>query len=148
MKWLKSTTSKSYTAEGKTIPAMNQTPLAVSDELFDRIAKMAVIKSLIKTGGIIVLDKYTEAGVSSDAKLEKIRTLSTENENLRAKVAQLEAAAKEPSTETSEAEIKLAELEAKYAQLEAEANQKISELATELEEARAPKKSGKKAQAD
>lgn len=145
MKWLKSTTSKSYTAAGKVIPAMSQAPAAVSEDVYSQIASMAVIQSLIKTGGIIVLDKYSETGQTSDAKLEKIRVLSTENENLRAKVAQLEAAAKEPSTEQSEAEIKLAELEAKYAQLQDEANQKISYLTSELEAARAPKKSGKKA---
>lgn len=128
MKWLKSTTSKAYTACGKIIPAMSNPPVAVNESDYQQMTSMAVIKSLIKTGGIIVLDKYTEHQNISDAATQRLQALTAENERLADNERALEARA-------TDAEQKLAELQAKYAELETEANQKIASLASDLEKA-------------
>ena len=136
MKYLKSTTDKSYTAEGKIIPAISQSPLAVTEEVYNKITSMSVIKSLIKTGGILVLDKYSEP-VSSDAATARLRTLTSENARLQKELKELKTTATESATvkqvkaaqkAQAAAEAELAELKEKYAALEKEANEKIAEL--------------------
>lgn len=137
MKWLKSTTDKSYTAQGKIIPPSTQAPLAVNEDTYNSIIAMPVIKSLITNGGIIVLDKYTDMGNTADAQTRKLQSLTAENTKLASRIRELENA--QASKKTSKADAKLtaaleekeAELKAlqeKYAALEAEANAKIAEL--------------------
>lgn len=123
MKWLKSTTMKSYTAEGKIIPSMNGTPLAVSDDVYEKITKMAVIKSLISTGNIIVLDRYNDKQVAGDKNAQKLQLLHQENAQLQARIHELES---------NDAESRLKALQEKYDALEAEANQKLAESAEAL----------------
>lgn len=60
MRWLKSTTQKSYKFEGKTIPKAvteNNDFLALSDEEFLKWSEQAVIKSLIKNGALFITTK-------------------------------------------------------------------------------------------
>lgn len=140
MKWLKSTTSKSYTALGKIIPANTSAPLAVDEATYSKIVEMAVIKSLVKTGQIIVLEKYTEEpNKAADARDARIQLLASENERLADRVRELEnaAPAEEPATnkevkaakaEAKKANDALAELQAQYDALKAEAEAKIAEL--------------------
>lgn len=142
MKWLKSTTSKSYTALGKIIPASTSAPLAVDEATYKKISDMAVIKSLINNGGILVLDKYTDMSGSTDAQTQRLQMLTAENSKLADRIRELESKqtdAEEAPTKKevkaaqkaqAEAEAKLAELEAKYAALEKEANEKIAELSS------------------
>lgn len=115
MKWLKSTTDKSYTAQGKVIPPATHAPLAVSEDVYAKITGMAVIQSLIKTGGIIVLEKYTDPTSVSN---NKLAVLKEENTKLQAQVKALEA---------SEAKAK------KFDELKAEAEQAIAAKDAEIE---------------
>lgn len=142
MKWLKSTNNKEYTACGKVIPAINKAPLAVSEAVYNDIMAMAVIKSLVKTGGIIILDKYTADNVSGDAAVQKLQALSTENARLSDRIRELESKSEAPSKKEIKdaekravaAEKELEAMKAKYAALEAEANAKIAELSQPSEE--------------
>ena len=134
MKWLKSTTDKSYTAQGKTIPASNSAPLAVSDTVFESITSMKVIASLIKTGGIIVLDKYNDPQVNSTEQ-RKLQQLQTENTQLVDKIRELEAS--QPSAE-------VVEKAAKFDELKAEAEQAIAAKDTEIERLKADLAKAKK----
>lgn len=138
MKWLKSTTDKSYTAQGKTIPSATQTPLAVTEEVYKKITSMAVIQSLISTGGIIVLDKYTDPTSTSN---NKLAVLKEENTRLQAQLKALEASeakAKKFDELKAEAEqtiaAKDAELAAKDAEIEALKAQLASTTQTEEDE--------------
>ena len=138
MKWLKSTTDKAYTAQGKIIPASNSAPLAVSDSLYESIASMKVIASLIKTGGIIVLDKYSDPQVNSSEQL-KLQHLQTENTKLNDRIRELEA---------SQTPAEVAEKAAQFDALKAEAEQAIANKDAEIERLKAElakaKKSSKK----
>lgn len=145
MKWLKSTTNKSYTAQGHTIPGVSQAPLAVDEATYSKIVEMAVIKSLVKTGQIIVLEKYTEEpSKAADARDARIQLLASENERLADRVRELENAApaeespskkelKAANKAKEDAEAKLAELQEQYDALKAEAEAKIAELTKEAE---------------
>lgn len=140
MKWLKSTTSKSYTALGKIIPANTSAPLAVDEATYKKITDMAVIKSLIANGGILALDKYTDMSKVGDAQTQRLQTLTAENAKLADRIRELEAnqqPAEEAPTKKevkaaqkaqADAEAKLAELQAQYDALKAEAEAKIAEL--------------------
>lgn len=138
MKWLKSTTDKSYTAQGKIIPSSNAAPLAVSDSLYESIASMKVITSLIKTGGIIVLDKYNDPQVSSSEQF-KLQQLQTENTKLNDRIRELEAS--QTPTEVAEKAARFDELKAEAEQTIASKDAEIEKLKTELAKA---KKSSKK----
>lgn len=133
MKWLKSTTDKSYTAQGKVIPPATQAPLAVTEDVYTKITGMAVIQSLIKTGGIIVLEKYTDPTSVSN---NKLAVLKEENTKLQAQVKALEA---------SEAKAKkFDELKAEAEQAIASKDAEIESLKAQLAEAQKSKKSSKK----
>jgi hypothetical protein len=139
MKWLKSTTDKSYTAQGKTIPASNSAPLAVSDTVFESITSMAVIASLIKTGGIIVLDKYNDPQVDSAEQL-KLQQLHVENARLAGEIAKLKEA--QPSEEVVQKAAQFDELKTEAEQTIAEKDAEIERLKAEL--AKTAKKTSKK----
>lgn len=141
MKWLKSTTDKSYTAQGKIIPPSNATPLAVNDALYTQIVSMKVIASLIKTGGIIVLDKYNDPQ-SNSADQHKLQQLQLENTQLNDKIRKLEAS--QPSTEVVEKAAKFDELKAEAEQTIASRDAEIESLKAQLAEAQKSKKSAKK----
>lgn len=138
MKWLRSTNNQTYTAEGKVIPSYEGEPLQVTDDVYARMLKMTVIKSLIDNGGIIVMSRYEGSNAVKTSQTAKLQQLSTENARLNDRIRELEAQSVEDSATTkevkaaqkaqAEAEKKLAELQAKYAALEAEANAKIAEL--------------------
>lgn len=130
MKWLKSTTDKAYTIQGKTIPPANSAPLAVAETWYESIAKTPVIASLIKTGGIIVLDKYNapEAGAAN----VKLSQLSEENTKLHARVRELEAE-KGDAKKTKE----LAKKAAQYDELKNEAEQALAAKDAEIERLKA-----------
>lgn len=132
MKWLKSTTDKSYTAQGKVIPPANHAPLAVSEDVYAKITDMAVIKSLIKTGGIIVLEKYTDPTSVSN---NKLAVLKEENTKLQAQIKALEASEDKAK--------KFDELKAEAEQTIADKDAEIESLKAQLAEAQKAKKSSK-----
>lgn len=139
MKWLRSTTVKSYVAHGYVIPAYNKEPVAVPNDAYQKISAMSVIKSLVKTGNIVVYDNY-KAKSTDAADMQDVQNLRIENarlaDQLREKEAALANAGAAPTKSEvkaakkaqAEAEAKLAELQARYDALEKEANDKIAEL--------------------
>lgn len=142
MKWLKSTTQKTWTVNGKVIPAC-VTPhsdyLKIDDSEFTKISGTPVVKSLISAGAILVLsEEPAELKNSVDALQGNNAALMAQvtqlQEQLKAKEAELKAASAKKSTkvdiekikEEAQAEIKeqaireLEEKEARIAELEAQ----------------------------
>ena len=136
MKWLKSTTQKTWTVNGKIIPACitsHNDYLIVDDSTYTEISKIPVIKSLIKAGGILVLgEEPTELKNSVDALQGNNAALTAQvtqlQEQLKVKEAELKVASSKKSTkvdiekikEEAQAEIKaqaIAELEEKEARI-------------------------------
>lgn len=122
MKWLKSTTQKTWTVNGKVIPACvtaHNDYLKIDDSEFTRLSGTPVVKSLITAGAILVLD-------SEPAELKNsVAALQGNNAALTAKITQLEEQLKNAETasvdiekirEEAQAEIKeqaVSELQAK-----------------------------------
>lgn len=96
MKWLKSTTQKTWTVAGKVIPAC-VTPhndyLVLSDSDFNEISKVPVIKSLIGVGGILVLSEEPAELKNS------VESLQGSNAELTAQITQLQEKLKAKETE-------------------------------------------------
>lgn len=87
MKWLKSTTQKTWTVNGKVIPACvtpNNSYLVLDDNDYSEIKDVPVIKSLIKAGGILVLEQEPAELKNS------VEALQGSNAALTAKITQLE----------------------------------------------------------
>lgn len=137
MKWLKSTTQKTWTVNGRIIPAC-VTPrndyLVIEDAVFNEISKVPVVKSLINAGGILVLsEEPAELKNSVDALQGNNAALTAQvtqlQEQLKAKEAELKKAAEKGTSnvdvekikEEAQAEIKaqaIAELEEKEARIQ------------------------------
>lgn len=124
MKWLKSTTQKIWTVNGKTIPACvtpDNAYLKLQDEEYSEISRSPVIKSLVKAGGILVLSEEPAELKNS------VETLQGNNAALMARITQLEEQLKktqpvdvEAVKEEAIAELKeeaIAELKAKDARI-------------------------------
>lgn len=142
MKWLKSTTQKTWTINGKVIPACvtaHNDYLKIDDSEFTHLSGAPVVKSLITAGAILVLDSEPAELKNSVAALQGNNAALTAEitqlrEQLKAKEAELKAAsAKKPAKvdiekikEEAQAEIKeqaikeLEEKEARIAELEAQ----------------------------
>lgn len=94
MKWLKSSTQKSWVINGKRIPTTldgDSEFLQVTDEEYVLMQKKAIFNSLCDTGAIIVLDQEPEAVKNSFPHLhESNAALVTENTQLKDKVSKLE----------------------------------------------------------
>lgn len=86
MKWLRTTSSREYIIRGKKVPnSLSGVYLEVEDSDYMAMCESPVLKSLVKTGGIIVHDRKP-----SDMKVSN-EELIRENEALK---AQLKAASK------------------------------------------------------
>lgn len=142
MKWLKSTTQKTWTISGKVIPACvtaHNDYLKIDDSEFTHLSGAPVVKSLITAGAILVLDSEPAELKNSVAALQGNNAALTAEitqlrEQLKAKEVELQAAsAKKPAEvdiekikEEAQAEIKeqaikeLEEKEARIAELEAQ----------------------------
>ena len=91
MKWLRTTSSREYIIRGKKVPnSLSGEYLEVEDSEYMVMYESPVLKSLVKTGGIIVHNRKP-----SDMKMSN-EELLRENEKLK---AQLAAAKKAPVTE-------------------------------------------------
>ena len=130
MKWLKSTTQKTWYAKGKKIPQCitpNNEYLQLEDSDYVELSKMPVIASLIKAGGILVLsEEPAELKNSVEALQGDKAALVAKNTELEARIKELEA--KASSTETVDVEAIKAEA---VAELKAEA---IAELQAKEDE--------------
>ena len=93
MKYLKSTTQKTYTFSGQHIPACvtkDNEVLALNDPAYKEFTKSAVVKALISSGAIIVLDKAPESANQQVKTLtNKTAELSMENTKLHEEIAEL-----------------------------------------------------------
>ena len=86
MKWLRTTSSREYIIRGRRVPnSLSGEYLEVSDSDYMTMCESPVLKSLVKTGDIIVHDRKP-----SDIKVSN-EELMRENEELK---AQLKAASK------------------------------------------------------
>ena len=142
MKWLKSTTQKTWTIQGKTIPACT-TPhndyLILNDSDYATISDIPVIKSLIKSNAIIVLDHEPSELKNS------VEALQGSNAELSARIKQLEAElASKPTVDVealkaefaAEKEAALKELDEKASAIIAEKDEQIKKLEKQLARAK------------
>ena len=97
MKWLKSTTQKTWYANGKKIPQCitpNNEYLQLEDADYAALEKMPVIASLIHAGGILVLSEEPAELKNSVEVLQGDKAaLVAKNTELEARVKELEAQA-------------------------------------------------------
>lgn len=146
MKWLKSTTQKTWTVNGKIIPACvtpNNDYLVVDDDVYASIIKAPVVASLIKAGGILVLNEEpAELKNSLDNLQTSNATLQARNTQLEQELEQLKASAQSVDVEAIKAaaqeEIKaeaVKELQEKQDALDAK-DAEIKELKKQLAKAK------------
>lgn len=132
MKYLKSTSQKAYTVNGKVIPACitpgNKT-LEVDDSEWFQISSQPVIASLIKAGDILVLDE--DPNVKEDiVARDQVAELKAQNTELTERIKQLEQQGnRKASREDGSKEIAI--LKAENEKL-AEANEKLATEFTEF----------------
>lgn len=151
MKWLKSTTQKTWVASGKTIPAC-VTPhndyLQIDDSEYAVLTAIPVIKSLINAGGILVLDQEPAELKNSVDNLQLSNVaLKARNAELETQIAQLQKQATpivdvEAIKAEAQEEIKaeaIKELQEKQESLDA-AQAEIKKLKAQLEKAKAKSK--------
>ncbi len=144
MKYLKSTTQKSYLFEGKRIPpavTKDNEVLTISDKEYTELLKVSVIKSLVNAGSIIVMDKAptnptaqlkdavnrnAEQALKITQLQEEIRELKAKGGSNSTEVEELKAAIEKQKAED------LAEIQA----LQAEKDAEIEKLKAELKKAK------------
>lgn len=143
-KWLRSTSNKAYTVEGKTIPPYSSAPLQVTETVYASIAGNKVIASLIKSGAIAVLSKYEDDSSLANKDAARLRALTTENAKLADRIRELEAS--QPSEDTAKKAEQFEALKAEAEQTIAAKDAEIEALKAQLAEAMT-KKSTKKSEA-
>lgn len=138
MKYIKSTTQKSYVVQGKVIPPCvtprNQT-LALDDSEWFQVSSQPVIAALIHSGDLLVLDEDPNTREDTEAR-SQVAELKAQNTQLEAKLKELQAAVK-PSTEQED-------WKAKYEELQKEAVEELQKLKEENEQLRASQTSKEK----
>lgn len=135
MRWLKSTTQKSWVLSHGTkqfIVPQNETRdnkwLTMEEDDFAAVVNQPVVKGLIKTNAIIVLDKEPAEIKNSLPNLQVTNnTLRAENETLKAENAALRARIKEIEEGTSGVDLE-AEIAKAVEATKAEYEQKLKEL--------------------
>ena len=153
MKWLKSTTQKSWVAScnnKQIIIPQNETAdnrrLALGDDAFAEVSSLPGIASLIKAGGIMVLDQEPEELKNSIPALQVSNTqLKAELDAAKERITTLETQLKDTNPIDIEAirdEVRrqcevekqqaLEEAQQKYQQLEAEATQALANKDAEI----------------
>lgn len=157
MRWLKSTTQKSWVfgLENKQfVVPQNVTQdnkwLTMDESDFAQLMKQPVVKSLITSGAILVLDKepaeiknsLPNLQVTNNELRAENETLRTENEGLRARLKELEEGtsgvdleaeiAKAVESVKAEYEQKLKDLDDKASGIITEKDQSIADLAAEV----------------
>lgn len=138
MKWLKSTTQKTWTVNGKIIPACvtpNNDYLNIDDSTFATISATPVIKSLIKAGDILVLsEEPVELKNSVEALQGNNAALTAQitqlQEQLKTKEAELKTASSKKATKVDVAKIK----EEAQAEIKAQAIAELEEKEARIKE--------------
>lgn len=137
MKYLKSTTQKAYTVNGKVIPACmtpgNKT-LVVDDSEWFQISAQPVIASLIKAGDILVMDEDPNVREDTEAR-NQVAELKAQNTLLTEKLKQLEQQSGRKSTEAGDAELQaLAKKNEELTKTNEELTKANEKLVTEMRE--------------
>ena len=135
MRWLKSTTQKSWVFSNGTkqfIVPQNETRdnkwLTMEEDDFAAVVSQPVVKGLIKTGAILVLDKEPAEIKNSLPNLQVTNTtLRAENEALIAKNAELEARISQLEENATGVDLE-AEIAKAVDAVKAEYEQKLKEL--------------------
>ena len=153
MRWLKSTTQKSWVLSNGTkqfIVPQNETRdnkwLTMEEDDFAAVVNQPVVKGLIKTNAIMVLDKEPAEIKNSLPNLQVTNnTLRAENETLRARIKEIEEGtagvdleaeiAKAVDTTKAEYEQKLKDLDEKASGIIAEKDAEIKKLEKKLKKA-------------
>lgn len=142
MKYLKSTTQKSYQFEGKKIPpcvTKDNEWLSMTDQAYRDFAKATVIKALINGGAILVTDQEPTSPT------KQVKNLTNLNAQQAVRITQLEEElkqAKAANTGSAEIETLKAALEKQKADdlaeiqaLQSEKDAEIEKLKAELKKA-------------
>lgn len=139
MKWLKSTTQKMWTVNGKIIPACitpNNDYLVIDEDEYVRISKVPVIVSLIKAGSILVLNEEpAELKNSLTGLQESNASLMVKNTMLEEEVKRLKESHAEVDVEAIKQEAQAEIREEAIKELQEKQN-RIEELEKQLEEAK------------
>lgn len=129
MKYVKSTTQKSYVVQGKVIPpcvtSRNQT-LAVEDSEWFQISSQPVIAALIHSGDLLVLDEDPNVKEDTEAR-SQLAELKAQNTALEEELKQLKGAASTDSTDWKK----------KFEELQKEALKELQQLKEENEQLKA-----------
>lgn len=139
MKWLKSTTQKTWYANGKKIPQCvtpNNEYLQLEDSDYVAMSKMPVVASLIKAGGILVLSEEPAELKNSVEVLQGDKAaLVAKNTELEARIKELESQSSGTVDVEAIKEEAVAELKAEaVAELQAK-DDEIAELKKQLKAA-------------
>lgn len=157
MKWLKSTTQKSYTFGGKVIPPFttrDNTYLQLEDKELEELRANVVINALFNAGNILVLDKEPATTdktklVANNAELRAQNTaLSTELEQTKQELETYKKTLEQQAANTVDENAVNAAVEAAKAETEAlrkEALDTISAKDEEIAKLKAELKKAKKA---
>lgn len=144
MKYLKSTSQKAYTVNGKVIPVCvtpgNKT-LEVDDSEWFQISTQPVIASLIKSGDILVMDEDPNVREDIDAR-NQVAELKAQNTELTERIKQLEQQGQQgdrKAAKMANADLKAAnsDLTAENEKLKAELEELKKQAVKELEEMKA-----------
>ena len=141
MKYLKSTSQKAYTVNGKVIPACitpgNKT-LEVDDSEWFQISTQPVIASLIKSGDILAMDEDPNVREDIDAR-NQVAELKAQNTELTERIKQLEQQGDRKAAKMANADLKAAnsDLTAENEKLKAELEELKKQAVKELEEMKA-----------
>lgn len=124
MKYIKSTTQKSYVVIGKVIPPCvtprNQT-LALNDSEWFQVSSQPVIAALIKSGDLLVLDEDPNVKEDIGAR-NQVAELMAKNQQLEDQIRQLTEASSDSQDDWKQ----------KYDQLKTEALKEIADLKQQL----------------
>lgn len=139
MKWLRSTTTLTYTVEGKVIPSYDKKPLQVSDAVYETFCKSKVINALIKNGGIVVLSKYEDTDTKNSDAERRLQAQQAQIKALQADLAKAKAdeetvqKAQQFDELKAEAEKTIADKDAEIAALKAQLAKQSKKSKTEEE---------------
>lgn len=139
MKWLKSTTQKVWTVDGKVIPACvtsDNSYLKLDNAEYARLSAIPVVRSLIKAGAILVLSEEPAEIKNSLSNVQASNaSLRAQNTELKSRIAQLES---------TQVDVEAIREEAQEA-IRAEAVKELQEKEDEIAELKKQLKAAKKA---
>lgn len=139
MKWLKSTTQKTWYAAGHKIPAcitQNNEYLQLEEADYNALVAIPVIASLIKAGGILVLsEEPAELKNSVEALQGDKAALIAKNTELEARISELQASQNSVDVEAIKEEA-VAELKAEAISELQKKDDEIANLKKQLEAAK------------